>query len=708
MPLLNAYLDDFGKVSVYVSRRYFSGHAEGFYLSDDVGGTWDCVIRRVEEQEKNILYELIIPTDLKFGVQYWIRDSKAQCVPLQSRFIVNTPEFDRLFTYDENDLGAVYHPEYTVFSLWAPTAVSVTLKVRNGLESLTQMMERTDRGVYRTTIYGDMQQATYVYLVNRNGSSVESTDPYALSSTANNHMSAVINPRRIAALRDTSVLPPMKSSADAIVYEVSVRDLTSHEDSGTKEHGSFNAFHETGTAWNGESTGFDYLVKLGITHVQLQPVLDFATVDELQPKRNYNWGYDPVQMIGLDGSFCSAPWDPYCRMMEFRKLVIALHQKGIRVNLDLVFNHMYEVENSALDKCVPYYYFRYSSSGYLSNGSYCGNDLNSKRPMVRKLMEFSITLLMKLYGVDGFRFDLMGILDVDTMNQLRKLACSCKPDAMIYGEGWDMPTALDENEKAKIYNQHAMPGIGHFNDTFRDVVKGQTGDDQIGAQGYVTGNTNLAFDMCGVLSGNTLGSPYFWRFDDPVQSVNSVETHDNSTLWDKMHACCSEEPREVRKKRQKMMIACTMVAQGIPLLHAGEEFCGTKQGSTNSYNASDDINGMNWQRMVYNLDVAEYTRKCIAVRKKYKGLRFATGAEVKRYTRFNIADGGLVNYDIGYEDSGSHSKGLRIIVNPTMQDHSFHFEGNFRVVLDENGNARTESSQEISIPSCSVIVCSLE
>ncbi|NCB33373.1 MAG: type I pullulanase, partial [Erysipelotrichia bacterium] len=618
MPLLDAYLDDFGKVTVYVSRRYYSGHAEGFYLSDDAGSSWNCVVRRVEEQEQNFLYELIIPADLNFGRKYWIRDSRARSIPLKFRFIVRTPEFDRQFTYDGEDLGAVYHKDHTDFAVWAPTAVTVMVRICTGPDIAIREMKRTARGVYRASVDGDLQRATYVYIIERNGETMETADPYALSSSANGHESAVIDLSRLEALKDDSELEPMRSAADAVIYEVSVRDFTSHDDSGSKEHGTFGAFHETGTSWDGNSTGFDYLCRLGITHVQFQPLLDFASVDELQPKRNYNWGYDPSQLIGLDGSFTTAPADPYSRMLEFKKLIIALHKKGIRVNMDLVFNHMFEVERSAFDCCVPYYYYRYNASGFLSNGSYCGNDLDSKRPMLKKLIVHSIAFLMKEYGVDGFRFDLMGILDVDTMNDIRRLALSINPDAMIYGEGWDMPTALNDTDKAKIYNQNRMPGIGHFNDAFRDVVKGQTGDDQLGAKGYATGNLALAFDMCSVMAGNTLETPYFKRFEDPIQSINAVETHDNSTLWDKMHSCCSEEPREVRKKRQKMMIACTMTAQGIPFLHAGEEYCGTKQGSTNSYNAGDDINGMNWQRMAYNIDVVKYTSRCVALRKKYR------------------------------------------------------------------------------------------
>jgi pullulanase len=286
------------------------------------------------------------------------------------------------------------------------------------------------------------------------------------------------------------------------------------------------------------------------------------------------------------------------------------------------------------------------------------------------------------------------------------MARSIRPDVLIYGEGWDMPAALPDDQKARIYNQHRMPGIGHFNDTIRDIAKGKTSDDGKYDKGYLTGNLGMAFDMCSALSGNSKGDPYFMRFDSPVQSINALETHDNATAWDKMHMCCSDEPHEVRKQRQNLLIAATLTAQGIPFLHQGMEFCGTKQDITNSYNSGDAINQMNWDRMILNYDIVEYTKKMIAVRRKYRAFRLESGAQTEKYVHFSLADGYVVLYDIDIADGAVGSGGIRVIFNPSLNEHYFHFENEYTVIADENGNPSAQRSREFCVPRCSCMILS--
>ena len=551
---MEAFLDDFGLVQVNVSKNYYNGQISNFYLTAEDSTYCDCVIRGVEEHEREIRYSLTIPAVFHFGQLYTLHENHGSEVPLKIRHIVRKAEFDRQFTYHGDDLGFRYTKDSTTFALWAPTAVHVYLRlIDHQKRSVMVMMNRGEKGVFRTRVNGDLKHYLYVYLIERDGIMVETIDPYGFSSDANGKHSAVIDTAQILAIQDDGKLPVLDTAADAVIYECSVRDMTSSKDTGTSTHGKFISLTETGTSWKLNPTGLDYLAGLGVTHLQLQPVMDFMTVDELHADRGYNWGYDPQQFFTLEGSYSTKPNDPYSRVLEFKKMVTAIHAKGMRVVLDVVFNHMYDVGKSSFDKVVPYYYYRYNENGWMSNGSWCGNDLDSTRPMMRKLYLDVIRNYIKFYNVDGFRFDLMGILDVDTMNEIYRQARNIKPDVLIYGEGWDMPTALSETEKARIYNQHRMPGIGHFNDTFRDVAKGRTSDDSKYDKGYLTGNLDMAFDMCSVLTGNTLGDPYFRRFDSPVQSINALETHDNATAWDKMHACCGEEPREVRLKRQKLI-----------------------------------------------------------------------------------------------------------------------------------------------------------
>ncbi len=699
MELFNAYQDDFGKITVVVSRRYYGGVTGDFYLSDPSGRMHPCLIRRREDRDNEVIYELSAHADLDIGTAYFLYERNGKKTPLQMRHIVQRDKFDEYYAYDGDDLGAVYHRTYTDFALWAPTAVSVTLQLKGKDREVSQIMTRTDRGVFRGRVYGDQKYSTYYYLVERNGEIVRTPDPYALSSTANGRESAVIDLSEVLSIPDPSVSLKLNSAADAVIYEANVRDMTSNKRTGTTLNGKYLSLTEAGTSLNGFPTGLDYLSSLGVTHVQFMPCADFATVNELHPELNYNWGYDPYNMLVPEGSYASDPNDPYARMKELRMMVAALHSRGIRVVYDVVFNHMYDVNDNPLELTVPYYYFRYSESGYLSNGSFCGNDLESRRRMTRKLFRKIIRTWTEVYGADGFRFDLMGILDTDTMNELYDLLHKIKPDGLIYGEGWNLPTALPYEQKAMIENQTKMPNIGHFNDVFRDVLKGATSDDGKYYQGFLTGNRNMAFDACSAMLGHSVKGPFFWRFDEPVQSINGVETHDNLTAWDKMHACCANEPREVRIMRQKMMIACTLFAQGVPFLHAGIEFAGTKNDNSNSYNAGDEINSMNWDRLALNREIYDYTKHCITIRRSEPLFRLDTAEKIRGHVMINVVDDGVLRYDL-YDD---HHQ-LRVIINGSDRDYQAEVSEGWTILCDEKGLMHDDIVHAVTVGRLTVVI----
>ena len=702
MPSMRAYLDDFGKITVFVSRNFYGGRSDGFYITSDKKYNSELVVNWIEELPTEIKYVLTGPTGLSFASQYMIREAHGLAVPLEYRLIVQTKQFNERFFYDEDDLGAVYHRMHTDFALWAPTASGVLLKVTQNGKVRAYSMNRTDKGVWRMSVIGDLKNATYVYLVERNGTIKESLDPYALSSTGNGRESAVIDLSEIETISDNPLSGHI-SGTDAIIYETSVRDMTASPFTGTREHSTFGALSEEGTSLRNIPTGLDYLASLGVTHIQLLPVMDFATVDEYNPRKNYNWGYDPAQYLTPEGSYSSDPDDPYARVAELRAMVAALHKKGLRVNLDVVFNHMYSVEGSPFDNAVPYYYFRYNSNANPSNGSFCGNDFASEQPMARKYIVHVIRRIMEIYHVDGFRFDLMGLLDTETMNEIRKAALEINPDAMIYGEGWDMPTILPSEQRASIMNHAKMPGVGHFNDYFRDVIKGKTADDQKYDKGYATGDFGEAFNTLSALAANVLDTPYFKRFDDPAQSINSIETHDNSTAWDKMHSCCGNEDRATRQKRQKMLIALGIFGQGVPFIHAGMEFCGTKNDNSNSFNAGDDINQMDWLRAEINASIIEYTRKCIRLRHKYSGFRLKTAEEIKEKLALSVSEGSVLFYDINHKANGIEQ--IRVLVNPSFDHRSYDFPEEYRVVLNADGSASPDKSRHVELPPLCVIVC---
>ena len=704
MASFNAYLDDFGLIRVVMNRNFYGGRSDSFYITGENSYISELIITSVEEHDGSIQYKLTAPAGLEFGKRYTIREQHGQSVPLEYRLIVHTQQFNDRFAYNGKDLGSIYSPTHTDFALWAPTAVSVVLKLHSGKTVKPYVMKRSEHGVYRVRVYGDLKRTTYTYIVERNGVLIETADPYALSATANGEESAVIDESEILKIRDYP-LQEKTTGTDAIIYETSVRDITASPLTGTQAHSTFGALCEEGTKYKNMPTGLDYIASLGVTHVQLLPVFDFATVDENHPEKVYNWGYDPAHYLVPEGSYSSDPNNPYARVKELRKLVCAMHRHNLRVNLDVVFNHVYDVESSPFQKTVPYYFFRCNNTGHYSNGSYCGNDFASDTTMGRKYLLHVIRKVMELYGVDGFRFDLMGIIDVQTMNAIRDTARRIKPEAMIYGEGWDMPTMLDGGLKATIMNQGKMPFIGHFNDYFRDIIKGKTSDDQKYEKGYVTGDLGMAFGALSALSANVLGDPYFKRFTTPDQTINALETHDNSTVWDKMRACCSNEDRDTRQQRQKMLIAVAMVSQGIPFIHSGMEYCGTKNDNANSYNAGDDINQMDWERAMINKDIVEYTRKAIALRKKYPEFRLKTTEDVQKDVRLSVSEGGVVFYDINYKDQANGIDIIRVIINPTYDDRSYTFEPGWTVQFNKQGNSEAGERSEVNVPRLSVIVC---
>ena len=704
MPAMHAYMDEYRKVLIKLNTNFYQGRSDYFYITSNQGHYVELKVVSVDDHPNSRLYSLAIEEELPFGLEYTVHESHGLTAPLEMRLICQTKRFSDEFYYEGNDLGATFYPNKTNFVLWAPTAsfVAVKLQLKNTVKVVA--MKRHEKGVYKVTVEGNFSKALYTYLVTRNGETVETVDPYGLSSNANSEKSAVIDLKILEKEKKYTPTTQIENLVDSVIYECSIRDMTSSSNSGTTTHSKFLSLAEEHTSFKGVWTGISYLRNLGVSHVQLQPVLDYVTVDELHPDRNYNWGYDPSQYLTLEGSYSTDPSDPYSRMVEFKHLVSMFHKNDMRVTLDVVFNHMYNVENSPFHKTVPYYFFRYSDNANLSNGTFCGNDFASEKPMARKYIIEVCKKLVQLYDVDGFRFDLMGILDIKTMNSIREEVLKIKKDAVFYGEGWDMPTILDPKEKACIIHQNEMKDIGHFNDYFRDTVKGRTSDDSKYDKGYITGALDKAFAMCSAVSGNVLNDPYFYRFDDANKTINSIETHDNGTVWDKMRSCCNEEPRDIRIKRLKMLNATVLFSIGVPFLHAGQEFCGTKNDNSNSYNAGDEINQMNWERALLNKDVVEYTRKAISIRRLLKGFHIHTQEEIKQCVHVYVTEGNIVVLDIDKKDDLAHLEHIRVIFNPTYETKNYHYNEEWMTIFDENGNTNNEQKNEVIVPGLSVIV----
>jgi pullulanase len=535
-----------------------------------------------------------------------------------------------------------------------------------------------------------------------NGSWTTSTDPIARSSTANNTASVVIDYTKVSVENFSHCLAPLTRPTDAILYELSVRDFTAQPESGVTHRSKFLGLTESHTTTpNGISTGLDHIVELGVTHVQLMPIYDFATVDEDNPNAFYNWGYDPLQYNVPEGSYATDPSDPVLRVKEARQMIQAFHQKGLRVIMDVVYNHVYDMDTNAFEKIVPYYYFRRSATGALSNGSFCNNDIDSNRLMVRKFILDSCKCWMEAYDVDGFRFDLMGVLDIDTMNAIVAQSKALKPEAMIYGEGWNMPTILPEDLKANMGNQAKMPQIAHFNDFFREHVKGKTSHDEIGVKGYCAGDVSYLEAMKSAMTGTCV--PGLVKvFDQPTQSVNYVECHDNHTSWDKLKECCKEDTRDVRVKKHKLMIGSVLLSQGIPFLHSGQEFCRTKNGQHNSYRSSDSINQVDWLRKERHMDVVRYTQDLIALRKRLPMLHMTSASQIAQRVTFRNFDGMLIVHYV-CEKKSPYAE-LWIYINPTNQIYYERFDDFVEILANEAGLLDGVIAQNVTINPYTLVV----
>lgn len=690
-----AYLDDFNTIVIYLSKQSYDGVSRIFYLQNAKGELEELTIQTVELTSKNYnKYTCKCEKEVEIGKSYHVYHEFARRCVLQLGYVVKQPLFDEKYAYNGNDLGAHYTKEETTFKLWAPTAVQVNLNI----DAQSYPMERKEKGVYEITIHQDLEKKSYQYFLLIDGEWKASEDPYGKSSLANSSYSVVINENRF---KDEKIqLPTLNSYTDAIIYEMNVRDFTAQNTKNDFKH----AKQFLGVVEENENTikrniGFTYLKDLGITHVQLMPVLDFASVDENYPSVFYNWGYDPAQFMTFEGSFCSNPDDPYARIIEFKEMVKKLHEAGIRVILDVVFNHVFELDHMCLQKVVPNYFFQMNKKGHYSNGSWCGNDYDSTTYMGRKYILDCCKCLVDMYHVDGFRFDLMGILDIDTMNEVYQECSKIEPSIMIYGEGWNMPSYLQTEQRATIINNHKMPHIAHFSDRFRDIVKGKTSIEEVYQKGYCSGDASYIHLMKDVMSASVCNEFNYSYFVEPTNSINYVECHDNQTCWDKLKECCKEDQRENRMMRQKMCIAAVLFAQGIPFLHSGQEFARTKYGKPNTYNAKDDINWLNWDRKETYKSIVEYTKDCIAFRKEHACLRYSTTKEIKEHVSFDEIENTCLLYHIKDE-----LEELSIIFNPTTNEYQYKVDVKQEVIF-YNGKTKGEIVEHsIQIQPLSVLV----
>ena len=468
--------------------------------------------------------------------------------------------------------------------------------------------------------------------------------------------------------------PKMERKTDAIIYEMSVRDFTMSSTIKATYPGKFLSVVESGLKTpQGNKAGLDYLVDLGITHVQLMPIYDFATVDELYPKVLYNWGYDPIQYGLPEGSFATNPKDGYSRIRECRHMVGQLHKCGLRVVMDVVYNHMYDINASGFERIVPGYYFRRDEYGNLSNGSWCGNDMETRRFMMRRYIVDMCLRWQRIYGIDGFRFDLMGIIDIDTLNQVYNEVSDIDSNFLMYGEGWNMSTAMSNFEKGMQDNHDRMLNIGFFNDRFRETLKGGSGDGTLKDKGYFAGNMYNC-----EISAECMKNTNRYSYVD--QSINYVECHDNSTLYDKLTLCCPEDTQQDRIKRINIINACCMFSFGVPFFHMGQEIGLSKKGETNSYNLTDEINGLNYQEAYNRREMLRFFKHLVEVRKRLNCFKMYTKEDLFEHISFQNLEKGAIMIKYSFEKEEYY-----IIFNPSKERFTCTFDRYVKVLFNNTG-----------------------
>jgi pullulanase len=694
----DAFLDAFNTITMILPYDYHEGNSNHFTL---IKGNEKIALLIEEKIPLNdaMKYVTTIQSEkIILGDFYEIVDEHDTKTDLQIGAVIRTEEFDARYYYDGNDLGVTYQDGCTVFKVWSPTATEVRLKLKSpDDEEIQYPYTRMENGVWECRMDTNVEGYFYTILPCINLVWDELIDPYAKAVTFNSEWGCVINPENVGGTNNP--LAPLSSPTDAVVYELNIRDFSAQKESGMKFMGKYRAFTEKGTTTpKGLSSGIQYLKELGVTHVELLPVNDFDGVTDNPLDTSYNWGYNPLFFNAPEGSYSLKPEDPYERIRELKTVIQCLHDENIRVIQDVVYNHVFIREDSSFEKLVPGYFFRHDENGLPSNGTGVGNDFASERLMARKFIVDSILYWMKEYGVDGFRFDLMGILDVKTMTIIRKEVDKVLPGAILIGEGWDLNTPLPPHQKANLRNAHQLQGIGQFNDWFRDTIKGSTFN--LYDKGFALGHGHLEQKVELVLTGSIgMRSGERGLFKEPMQSVNYVESHDNHTLWDKMKACLNED-EETLKSRHKLATTMVLLSQGIPFLHAGQEFFRTKKGIENSYNSPIEINQLDWIRREEYDEVVQYVKALIQIRKSHGAFRFQKCDMIREHVKVSHSQENLV--DVSYRNVhpyGPWDEILMVFHSDTKTCKYSLSEGKHWICLSDGNQASVSGLYDVKDPS---------
>lgn len=612
------------------------------------------------------------------------------------------------------------------FSVWAPTADEVRLMLyeagEGGHAYATVSMEAGEEGVWHATVKENLLGKFYTF-------NIKMDDRWLGDTPGINAKAVGVNGKRAAIIdmRTTDPegwiydrRPPLRSFADIVIYEMHHRDFSVSPTSGIEHKGKFLALTEEGTrSPEGLATGIDHLKELGVTHVHLLPSYDYASVDETKLSENqYNWGYDPQNYNVPDGSYSTDPYDPAARIREFKQMVQAFHKAGIRVILDVVYNHTFNIAGSNFERTAPGYFYRQKPDGTYADASACGNETASDRPMMRKYMIESVLYWVNEYHIDGFRFDLMGIHDIKTMNEIRAALTAVDPSIVVYGEGWAAQAPqLPQDSLAMKANTYRMPGIAAFSDEMRDALRGPFNDNRQGAflAGLPGGEESIKFGIAGavqhpqVCNDSVNYSRASWAAE-PTQMISYVSCHDDMCLVDRLRASIPDMKDDELARLDKLAQTAVFTSQGIPFIYAGEEVMRDKKGVHNSYQSPDSINAIDWSRKALHADVFAYYKGLIQLRKNHPAFRLGDADLVRRHLEFlPVEDTNVVAWRLKEHAGGDMWEDIVVVLNSRREPARVAVpQGSYTVVckdgcINEDGLAKV-SGAELTVPAQSALI----
>ncbi len=626
--------------------------------------------------------------------------------------------------YKGKDLGLTYTKQSSVFKIWSPVAKEAKLflyKEGNGGAAFKKVsLSKGANGIWFAKLTGDWKGVYYTFSISINNEwSNEVPDPYAKAVGVNGKRAMVVD------LKETN--PPgwnkdkspafskTNQTTDAVIYELQIRDASIHRNSGIEHKGKYLGLTEINTKnKDGRLTGLSHLKELGVTHVHLLPFFDHNSIDETKlDTPQYNWGYDPLNYNAPEGSFSTDPYNGATRIKELKQMIAAFHKNGLRIVMDVVYNHVSNAATSNFEQLVPGYYFRHKKDGNFSNASACGNETASELPMMRKFILESVLYWAKEYHIDGFRFDLMGIHDITTMNEISAELHKIKPDILLYGEGWTAgESPLPDTAKALKQNAYKLHRIAVFSDDIRDGIKGSVFEEN--DRGFASNKPGMEESVkFGIVASTAHPQVNMSKVNyskkayaaGPWNVITYCECHDNNALWDKLKLSCPEASEADLVNMHQLALTIVLTSQGVPFLHAGTEFLRTKKGVENSFKSPDSINAIDWSLKAKNAATFEKIKDLIVIRKAHPAFRMTSNIAIKKNIRFDKhAPSGTIAYAINGTATGDSWKKIMVLLNGTDQRQSFKLPDGKWSKAFVSGAGDLTSSKTIGLSKYSAVI----